>query len=126
MTKKDIAFKLVKWATWNGIFAYSVYAGVVMNNKGWANVATAIIAFMGVIGVMLFLASSNKQVLKSYVENNQRVVPLWFDGYFDVLIAGVLVYHSWFWSAGLLLFSMAAVRLIDSNAKEYTLESLKS
>jgi hypothetical protein len=126
MTKKDIAIKLTKYLAWNGIFAYSIYAGVILKDTGWANIATFVIVAVFILGVLIFIANNNEKVLETYIEHNSRVVPLWVDGVFDVIVGAVLIYHSWLWLGTMYLFASFATRLLDSNAKEHTLKLLKS
>jgi hypothetical protein len=126
MTKKDIAFKLTKYLVQNGLFAYSIYAGVILGVKGWENIAKFIIIAMFIVGVLIFIGRNSVEVLTSYAEKNTRVVPLWIDGVFDLVIGGVLIYNSWLWLAVMYLFTSMSIRILDSNSKEHVLKVLKS
>jgi hypothetical protein len=126
MTNKDIAVSTAKYLAWNGVFAYSIYAGVILKDTGWANIATFLIIAMFILGVLIFIASNNEKVLETYTENNKRVVPIYIDGIFDVIVGGVLIYYGWLWLGSMYLFASFATRLLHNNAKEHTLKLLKS
>lgn len=126
MTKKDIAFKLTKYLAQNGLFAYSIYAGVILGVKGWENIAKFIIIAMFIIGVLIFIGRNSVEVLTSYAEKNTRIIPLWIDGIFDLVIGGILIYNSWLWLGTMYLFTSMSIRILDSNSKEHVLKVLKS
>lgn len=122
---KDKAIKYLRYLVLNSVFAYAIYAGVINNVSGWANIAKFMIIAMFIIGLMIFFLQTNKDVLKSYTENSHnRIIPKWVDRTFDGIVLGVLVYYGWIWYGAMFLFSGISMFLLDSNAKAHVLSTL--
>lgn len=116
------------FAVFNGLFAYSVYAGAIQGVKGWGNIAIFITCIMFLVGLILFLSREDHKALREYVQtqSGKFEMPPLLDAVVDFTLVGVLLFHGWFVTATLLFFSWAFMASFKSAVKSYVFNVLKS
>lgn len=119
---------LVKYVAFNALYAYSIYAGVILHSDGWANIAKFMTIVAFITGLMLFTTKNEAKVLESYLkstENNIKI-PAFIDVPFDLAIIGVFLFNGWIVYGTLAFLTLIFLTVFKSNAKEYVFEALKS
>lgn len=119
---------LAKYIAINILYAYSVYAGVVLGVEGWANVAKFMTIVTFVFSLLLFLTKDNAKVLESYLKSgdDRPPVPAWLDRTYDLAIVGVFVFYGWIGYATMSFLSLLFLITFKSAAKDHVYEALKA
>lgn len=86
--------RLARYFFFNWLFSVALWLAIVDRMEGAQNV----IAFWTWLGFVASLAAFNGDFAKSMAEKG-RVVPLWLDGSFDIVVVAVMAWNGWWWTA---------------------------
>lgn len=109
--------KTLRYFLINGFFAYSIYAGLVLKQGGFLNIAL----FMGWFTSVSSFALLNKEVKqKAKKDLLNQTVPTYFDVTFDLCVSASFVYFGYIWLPIFYVIHMGNVIGARNDLKEET------
>ncbi len=99
----------------NGLFAYSIYAGMYLKQDGFLNIAL----FMAWGSIILSFSMWIDKVIEGVKEKLANpVIPIWFDAVFDFTVTFAFIYNGYIFLPIMYLFHMANAVYGRNKAKE--------
>jgi len=122
-------FLIIRYFVINGVFAASLFYGLVYHIEGALNIGIFMAWLFGTFGTILLLGmiAFPEIIVNEVVKKNKPFsVPEWFDQTFDTIITVILVWHGYYTLSAFYVMSMIGSHLLRTAVTEHILELIEN